>query len=182
VGPGPYPWSVSAADIDALIKLEQEATITLDKLEQESKITLGKLEQESKVIREALITLERLEQESKITKEALDKLKQGLERELKVTKKTLDKLKQGVGQGLPADAKRGRKPYDWELFKAKFYLMLDDNDVPAHTDVNVQHYADKLMTWGRNNVGGKETPEQAAMRKKVAEWKPLWKRLKGFNK
>src|SRR5262245_31388536 len=30
-------------------------------------------------------------------------------------------------------AKRGPKPFDWELYKAKFYLMLDDNDVPAHS-------------------------------------------------
>jgi hypothetical protein len=162
VEPGPYLWNVSAANIDALIKLEQEATITLDKLEQESKI-----------IKEALITLGRLEQESKITKETLDTLKQGLERELKVTKGALDKLKQG---------KRGPKPYDWELFKAKFYLLLDDDDVPAHNDINVQHYADQLMTWGRNNFSEKATPEQASMRAKVAEWKPLWQRLKGANK
>ena len=67
-------------------------------------------------------------------------------------------------------ARRGPKPFDWELYKAKFYLMLDDDDVPAHSDINASYYADRLMTWGRNNFGEKETPEQAAMREKVAEW------------
>jgi len=171
VEPGPYSWSVSAADIDALIRREQEAAITLDKLEQESK-----------TISEVLITLDRLGQESKITKETLNKLKQGLEQELKVTKETLDKLKRDVGQRLAAPAKRGRKPYDWELFKAKFYLMLDDDDVPAYADIDASDYAERLMTWGNNNLGEEETPKQAAMREKVAEWKPLWKRLKDFNK
>jgi len=79
-------------------------------------------------------------------------------------------------------ARRGPKPFDWELYKAKFYLMLDDDDVPAHSDINASYYADRLMTWGRNNFGEKETPEQAAMREKVAEWKPLWQRLKGASK
>jgi hypothetical protein len=79
-------------------------------------------------------------------------------------------------------AKRRPKPYDWELYKAKFYLMLYDDDVSAHANINVQHYASQLMTWGRKNLGGKETPKQAAMREKVAEWKPLWQRLKGASK
>ena len=38
-------------------------------------------------------------------------------------------------------AKRGRKPYDWELYKAKFYLMLYDDDVrptPTSTLINMQ--------------------------------------------
>jgi hypothetical protein len=87
-----------------------------------------------------------------------------------------------VDRELPIHTKRGPKPYEWELFKAKFYLLLDDDDVPAHNDINVQYYADRLMTWGYNNLGKKATPEQASMRKKVAEWKPLWKSLKGFNK
>ena len=38
------------------------------------------------------------------------------------------------------------------------------------------------MTWGRNNFGEKKTPEQATMRAKVAEWKPLWERVKGASK
>jgi hypothetical protein len=112
VDPRSCLWSVSAADIDALIKLEQESK----------------------------------------------------------------------GQGLPAHAKRGPKPHDWELFKAKFYLLLYDDDVPAHGDINIQRYADRLMTWGRNNFGEETTPEQASMRAKVAEWKPLWQRLRDANK
>jgi hypothetical protein len=163
----PSSWSVSATDIDALIRLEQEAAIASDRLEQELKI-----------IREALITLGTLEQNSKVTEETLDKLKQGLEQ----AKGALDKLKRDVSRSLPAHAKRGRKPYDWELYRAKFYLMLDDDDVPAHADINVSGYADRLMSWGRSNFGEKETPEQAQMRENVANWKPLWGRLKNVNK
>jgi hypothetical protein len=81
---------------------------------------------------------------------------------------------------LSARARRGRKPHDWELYRAKFYLMLDNDDVLAYADINISDYADRLMTWGRNNFG--KSPEQAAMRKKVAEWKPLWQRLKGASK
>jgi hypothetical protein len=78
--------------------------------------------------------------------------------------------------------KRGPKPYDWELYKAKFYLLLDDDDVSAHADINASDYAERLMTWGRNSFGEKETPEQAAMREKVAEWRSLWARLRGAKK
>jgi hypothetical protein len=81
----------------------------------------------------------------------------------------------------PIRAKPGPKPYDWDLYRAKFYLMLYDDDVPAHTDINASHYADRLMAWGHNNFGDKETPEQTAMREKVAGWKPLWERLKDVN-
>jgi hypothetical protein len=81
---------------------------------------------------------------------------------------------------LSARARRGRKPHDWELYRAKFYLMLDNDDVPAYADINISDYADRLMTWGRNNFD--KSPEQAAMREKVAEWKPLWQRLKGASK
>ena len=81
---------------------------------------------------------------------------------------------------LSARARRGRKPHDWELYRAKFYLMLDNDDVPAYADINISDYADQLMTWGRNNF--EKSPEQAAMRGKVAEWKPLWQRLKGASK
>jgi hypothetical protein len=82
----------------------------------------------------------------------------------------------------PIHARPGPKPYDWELYKAKFYLMLDDDDVAAHAKINVSDYADRLMTWGRNNFGKKKTPEQAAMRAKIGEWKSLWERLKNANK
>jgi hypothetical protein len=82
----------------------------------------------------------------------------------------------------PTHTKRGPKPYDWELYKAKFYLMLYDDDVLAYADVNVSDYADRLMTWGNNNFGEKETPGPTAMRDHVAEWKPLWRRLKDANK
>jgi hypothetical protein len=81
---------------------------------------------------------------------------------------------------LSARARRGRKPHDWELYRAKFYLMLDNDDVPAYADINISDYADRLMTWGRNNFD--KSPEQAAMREKVAEWKPLWQQLKGASK
>ena len=81
---------------------------------------------------------------------------------------------------LSTRARRGRKPHDWELYKAKFYLMLDNDDVPAYADINISDYADRLMTWGRNNFD--KSPEQAAMRENVAEWKPLWQRLKGASK
>jgi hypothetical protein len=82
---------------------------------------------------------------------------------------------------LSTHVRRGRKPHhDWELYKAKFYLMLYEDDVPAYADINVSDHADRLMTWGRNNFD--KSPEQAAMRGKVAEWKPLWQRLKGADK
>src|SRR5262245_56012427 len=81
---------------------------------------------------------------------------------------------------LSARARRGRKPHDWELYRAKFYLMLDNDDVLAYADINISDYADRLMTWGRNNFD--KSPEQAAMREKIAEWKPLWQRLKGASK
>jgi hypothetical protein len=77
----------------------------------------------------------------------------------------------------------GAKPYEvWELYKAKFYLLLYEDDVPVHANINVSNYAKRLMAWGYNNFGEEETPEQASMRAKVAEWKPLWERLKGANK
>jgi hypothetical protein len=81
---------------------------------------------------------------------------------------------------LSTRARRGRKPHDWELYRAKFYLMLDNDDVPAYADINISDYADRLMTWGRNNFD--KSPEQAAMREKVAEWQLLWQRLKGASK
>jgi hypothetical protein len=164
---GPYQWNVLAADIDALIKLEQEAAVALDRLEQELR-----------TIREILVTLDRLEQDSKDTKRALDELRQGLGR----AEGTLDKLKQNVGRGLSARAKTGPKPYDWDLYMVKFYLMLDNDDVAAHANINASDYAGRLMLWGRNNFGARKTPEQTAMREKVTGWKPLWDRLKDANK
>jgi hypothetical protein len=85
-------------------------------------------------------------------------------------------------QNLAGRARRGRKPYEWELYKAKFYLMLDDDDVSAHADINVSRYADRLMTWGQNNFGEENTPKVTQMRDNVAEWKSLWPVLKNANK
>jgi hypothetical protein len=79
-------------------------------------------------------------------------------------------------------ARRGPKPYDWELYKAKFYLLLDNDDVPAHGEINISDYAGRLMTWGNNNLEEGETPGDAAMRGKVKDWVPLWRRLKSLNK
>jgi hypothetical protein len=80
------------------------------------------------------------------------------------------------------ESKRGRKPYDWELFKTKFYLMLYDDDVSAYAEINAASYAKRLMDWGDKNLGEEEIPGDTQMRDKIAEWKPLWKRLKGLNK
>ena len=79
-------------------------------------------------------------------------------------------------------ARRGPKPYDWELFKAKFYLLLDNDDVPAHSNINISDYASRLMTWGNNNLDKGETPGDATMLAKVKDWVPLWRRLKSLNK
>jgi hypothetical protein len=80
-----------------------------------------------------------------------------------------------------ASTKRGRKPYEWELYKVKFYLMLDNDDVAAHADINASSYAGRLMIWGQNNFGEEEIPGQTVMREKVAEWTPLYRRLRGLK-
>jgi hypothetical protein len=73
---------------------------------------------------------------------------------------------------------RGRRPYDiWELYKAKFYLMLDDDDVAPHININVSHYAGRLLTWGSIN-NFREVPAPSTMRGYVTEWKALWPQLK----
>jgi len=83
---------------------------------------------------------------------------------------------------LSTQARRGRKfVYDWELYKAKFFLMLDNDDVPANDDIDVHHYADELRTWSSKN-GEEKIPDDSTMRAKITEWKPLWRRLKSLNK
>jgi hypothetical protein len=80
-------------------------------------------------------------------------------------------------------AKRGPKEkYPWELFKAKFYLDLYDDDVPAHGDVNFEQRAKRK--WGSEHpeIGEESTPSQNAMRTKVTEWASLWPRLRAGNK
>jgi hypothetical protein len=81
------------------------------------------------------------------------------------------------------ESKRGRKPFDdWELFKAKFYLLLYEDDVPAYGDINAHAYARRLVEWGGRNLGEEATPDSNTVRNKIAEWKPLWPRLKVANK
>jgi hypothetical protein len=85
----------------------------------------------------------------------------------------------------PAGAKRGPKEkYDWELFKARFYLNLDDDDVPAHGNINFEQRAKDLREWGNEHpeIGEENTPSQSAMRAKVTEWAPLWPRLRAGHK
>ena len=83
----------------------------------------------------------------------------------------------------PIVAKRGRKVvYDWEVFKARFFLYLDAEDVLADADINIELWATRLMDWGSTQLGEKHTPEQSAMRTKISEWVRIWKRLRAVNK
>jgi hypothetical protein len=85
----------------------------------------------------------------------------------------------------PAGAKRGPKEkYDWELFKAQFYLFLYDDDVPPGADINIEQRANDLIEWGSEHpeIGEEKTPSTTRMREKVAEWTPLWKRLRACNR
>jgi hypothetical protein len=54
--------------------------------------------------------------------------------------------------------------------------MLYDDDVPAYAEINVDDYADKLMTWGKRNH--EATPGRESMRLHIVEWTPLWRRLR----
>jgi hypothetical protein len=86
-------------------------------------------------------------------------------------------------ESLPG-AKRGRKgKYDWELFKTRFYILLDDDDLPANGNINQERYANELLVWGQNHpmVGEKKTPAMSTMREKVAEWAPLWRVLGAYK-
>jgi hypothetical protein len=79
--------------------------------------------------------------------------------------------------------RRGRKPFDWEIYKAKFYLMLYDDDVSVYGDINIRHYADRLITWGQNNFGEEQkVPEDPTMRKKISEWLPMWRTVVSADK
>jgi hypothetical protein len=119
-------WSVSANDVDARIRLEQEAAGALDRLEREQEI-----------IREALDTLNRLMQgrlvqDSEVT-ETLDQLKQGFER----IEGDLDKLKQNVGQSLPAQNPRGagrRRKFDREFILIEAAAHVWINGLPSQLD------------------------------------------------
>jgi hypothetical protein len=77
-------------------------------------------------------------------------------------------------------AKRGPKGYDtWELFKVRFFLDLDNDDVPANASlalINVEERAARLMLWGQNHrkIGEKKTPRETQMKAKVKEWWRLW--------
>jgi hypothetical protein len=76
-----------------------------------------------------------------------------------------------------SSSKRGPKGYDtWELFKARLYLDLYDEDVKAFDNIDIEERADQLMLWGQNHphIGASKTPKQAAMRAKIAEWIQLW--------
>jgi hypothetical protein len=86
-------------------------------------------------------------------------------------------------ESLPG-AKRGRKrKYDWELFKARFFLLLYGDKLPADTDINQESYADELIVWGQNHpmVREENTPAISSMREKVAEWTRLWPRLRAYD-
>jgi hypothetical protein len=81
--------------------------------------------------------------------------------------------------------KRGPKvEYNWDVFKARFWLFLYHDDEPAYADINVHKRAAQLMEWGQNHpeIGGEKTPGDTAMREKVREWKPLWRLLGDRNK
>jgi hypothetical protein len=86
-------------------------------------------------------------------------------------------------ESLPG-AKRGpKRKYDWELFEARFYLILHDDKLPADANINQESYADELIVWGQNHpmIGEKNTPAMSSMRERVAEWARLWPRLRAYN-
>jgi hypothetical protein len=81
--------------------------------------------------------------------------------------------------------RRGPKEkFDWELFKARFYLDLDNDDVPAHGDINFEQRAKNLCAWGAEHpgIGEANTPGDSSMRAKVTEWAQLWPKLKAGNR
>jgi hypothetical protein len=81
--------------------------------------------------------------------------------------------------------RRGPKEkFDWELFKARFYLDLDNDDVQAHDDINFEQRANNLCAWGAEHpgIGEDKTPGASSMREKVKEWAQLWPKLKARNR
>jgi hypothetical protein len=73
-----------------------------------------------------------------------------------------------------------KKKYIWELFMARFFMDLDNDDVPADGDINFAQQAKKLREWGRNHpqIDEENTPSDPAMRAKVTEWASLWPLLR----
>jgi hypothetical protein len=74
-------------------------------------------------------------------------------------------------------SKRGRKQYDtWAVFQGRFYLNLWNDDVPAHSRINLHAQAEKLKLWGQNHpeIGEKNTPGDTQMKAKIKEWLLLW--------
>ena len=77
----------------------------------------------------------------------------------------------------PQSSRRGRKPYDWDLFHTKCIQILDDDAIKAHDDVNIAEVAGRLMLWGNDHVGENKTPADTAMRTEIAKWVSDWKRM-----
>ncbi len=76
-----------------------------------------------------------------------------------------------------SSTKRGPKvQFDWDLIQTEFYVGLDNDDVGPDDPINVEHRADKLMTWCDEHFGQEKTPGSTAMREKISKWTTVWRR------
>jgi hypothetical protein len=75
-------------------------------------------------------------------------------------------------------AKRGPKPYDWDLFHVQCIRFLDTDDVGAYEDVGISALAKRLLEWGDEHLGEEDTPEISAMSANVSAWVKTWQRLR----
>jgi hypothetical protein len=79
-------------------------------------------------------------------------------------------------------ARRGPKvKYDWPVFQAEFYCRLYRDDIGPRDDINVEHRAKELITWGKESrdIGEKSTPGQTVMRDEIDEWMAIWRSYSG---
>jgi hypothetical protein len=95
-----------------------------------------------------------------------------------VPTKAIDELCKEAKSASPAGAKRGRKPYEWDLFFGQCIVRLDTDAIGPNDNVSISDLAKKLMEWGGAHVGDKNTPDQAAMRDKVSSWVRTFQRMK----
>jgi hypothetical protein len=78
-------------------------------------------------------------------------------------------------------AKRGPKvKITWDLYRAKFYLFLDEGAVASDGPINIEGYAKKLQDWANEHslIEEKDVPSVSALRAKIVEWISLWGLLK----
>ncbi len=82
-------------------------------------------------------------------------------------------------EGAPEElaSKRGTKAkYDWEAFRAKFYLMADDDALSPSSNPNYSAYTRRIVEWAAEQFGEKNTPDEETIRPKVKSWFEIYLR------